>query len=116
MAHPAHSGASAFIGSIDPNVFPAFSNLKLSSHAYNGMGKRYACYCGLYCGNCAVKAKVEPAAKVLRRDRGAIGHLYRITRSVKKTDRNDPIELTGYMRRGLNGEGEFAECFIPLPE
>ena len=29
------------------------------------MNKRYMCYCGLYCGNCAVKAKVEPAAKVL---------------------------------------------------
>ena len=23
------------------------------------------CYCGLYCGNCAVKVKVEPAAKIL---------------------------------------------------
>ena len=23
------------------------------------------CYCGLYCENCAVKAKVEPASKVL---------------------------------------------------
>ena len=29
------------------------------------MDKRLACYCGLYCGNCAVKVKVEPAAKVL---------------------------------------------------
>ena len=29
------------------------------------MDKKYACYCGLYCENCAVKAKVEPAAKVL---------------------------------------------------
>ncbi|MDR2866472.1 MAG: DUF3795 domain-containing protein [Methanomassiliicoccaceae archaeon] len=29
------------------------------------MDKRYACYCGLCCGNCAVKAKVEPAAKIL---------------------------------------------------
>ena len=27
--------------------------------------KEYICYCGLYCGNCAVKAKVEPASKVL---------------------------------------------------
>jgi len=27
--------------------------------------KKYACYCGLYCEHCAVKAKVEPAAKVL---------------------------------------------------
>ena len=25
----------------------------------------YACYCGLYCENCAVKAKVEPASKIL---------------------------------------------------
>ena len=29
------------------------------------MDKKYICYCGLYCGNCAVKAKVAPAAKVL---------------------------------------------------
>ncbi|AIZ56329.1 transposase IS116/IS110/IS902 family protein [Candidatus Methanoplasma termitum] len=42
--------------------------------------------------------------------------LYRITRSVKKTDRNDSIELAAYMRRRLNGENEFAACFIPSPE
>lgn len=42
--------------------------------------------------------------------------LYRITQSVKKTDRNDSIELAGYMRRRLNGENEFAECYIPSPE
>jgi len=29
------------------------------------MDKKYACYCGLYCKNCAVKVKVEPAAKIL---------------------------------------------------
>ena len=29
------------------------------------MQKKYICYCGLYCENCAVKAKVEPAARVL---------------------------------------------------
>ena len=29
------------------------------------MGNKYNCYCGLYCNNCAVKVKVEPAAKVL---------------------------------------------------
>ena len=29
------------------------------------MDKKYMCYCGLYCGNCAVKVKVEPAAKIL---------------------------------------------------
>lgn len=29
------------------------------------MDKRYTCYCGLYCENCATKAKVEPAARVL---------------------------------------------------
>ena len=27
------------------------------------MNKEYICYCGLYCGNCAVKVKVEPAEK-----------------------------------------------------
>ncbi len=29
------------------------------------MNREYACYCGLYCDNCAVKVKVEPASKVL---------------------------------------------------
>jgi len=29
------------------------------------MNREYACYCGLYCGNCATKVKVEPAAKIL---------------------------------------------------
>ena len=29
------------------------------------MDKQYTCYCGLYCKNCAVKVKVEPAAKAL---------------------------------------------------
>ena len=29
------------------------------------MDKKLACYCGLYCGSCAVKVKVEPAAKDL---------------------------------------------------
>ena len=28
------------------------------------MDKQFACYCGLYCENCAVKVKVFPAAKV----------------------------------------------------
>jgi hypothetical protein len=29
------------------------------------MNNKYICYCGLYCENCAVKAKIEPAAKNL---------------------------------------------------
>ena len=29
------------------------------------MKKEYTCYCGLYCQNCAVKVKVEPASKTL---------------------------------------------------
>ncbi len=29
------------------------------------MDKKYICYCGLYCENCAVMAKVTPAAKTL---------------------------------------------------
>jgi len=29
------------------------------------MDKKFACYCGLYCENCAVKVKVEPASKIL---------------------------------------------------
>ena len=32
------------------------------------MKKEYMCYCGLYCMNCAVKAKVEPAAKILHNE------------------------------------------------
>jgi transposase len=42
--------------------------------------------------------------------------LYRITRSVKKTDKNDSIELAGYMRRYLAGEREFAVCLMPPKE
>ncbi|MDR0334873.1 MAG: DUF3795 domain-containing protein [Methanomassiliicoccaceae archaeon] len=30
------------------------------------MDERYICYCGLYCENCAVKVRVQPAAKLLR--------------------------------------------------
>ncbi len=37
------------------------------------MDKKYACYCGLYCGNCAVKMKVEPAAKVLHEEMSKLG-------------------------------------------
>ncbi|MCL2149044.1 MAG: DUF3795 domain-containing protein [Methanomassiliicoccaceae archaeon] len=29
------------------------------------MEERYICYCGLYCGNCSVKARIGPAAKAL---------------------------------------------------
>ena len=29
------------------------------------MNKEYICYCGLYCDNCAVKARVTPSARVL---------------------------------------------------
>jgi hypothetical protein len=29
------------------------------------MDERYICYCGLYCENCGVKARIHPAAKVL---------------------------------------------------
>ena len=39
--------------------------------------------------------------------------LHNITMSVKKTDKNDSIELAAYMRRRLNGEREFAECTMP---
>ncbi len=30
------------------------------------MDKRFVCYCGLYCENCSVRAKVKPAANALR--------------------------------------------------
>ena len=39
--------------------------------------------------------------------------LYRITKSVKKNDNNDSMELAFYMRRRLHGENEFAECIMP---
>lgn len=42
--------------------------------------------------------------------------LYRITKSVKKTDKNDSVELAGYMRRYLHGEREFAVCTMPPKE
>jgi len=35
---------------------------------------------------------------------------------VKKTDKNDSMELAGYMRRRLAGENEFAECVMPPRE
>ena len=37
------------------------------------MDKKFACYCGLYCENCAVKVKVEPAAKVLYAEMEKLG-------------------------------------------
>jgi len=37
------------------------------------MDRKYACYCGLYCENCAVKVKVEPAAKVLYEEMSKLG-------------------------------------------
>lgn len=42
--------------------------------------------------------------------------LYRITKSVKKTDMNDSFELSAYMRRRLRGEIEFAVCTMPPKE
>jgi len=42
--------------------------------------------------------------------------LYRITKSIKKTDKNDSQELAGYMRRYLHGEREFAVCTMPPKE
>jgi hypothetical protein len=32
------------------------------------MDKKYTGYCGLYCENCAVKVKVEPASKILYKE------------------------------------------------
>ena len=37
------------------------------------MDKGLICYCGLYCGNCPVKAKVHPAATALRDELNAAG-------------------------------------------
>ena len=32
------------------------------------MNNKYICYCGLYCENCSVKVKIEPAAKTLQEE------------------------------------------------
>lgn len=37
------------------------------------MDKKYACCCGLYCENCAVKVKVEPASEVLYEEMQKLG-------------------------------------------
>lgn len=42
--------------------------------------------------------------------------LYLITKSVRKNDNNDSMELAFYMRRRLHGENEFAECVMPTRE
>jgi transposase len=42
--------------------------------------------------------------------------LYRITKSVKKNDNNDSMELAFYMRRRLHGENEFSVCVMPSKE
>ena len=38
------------------------------------MDERYICYCGLYCGNCSIKAKIDPAAETLRNEIKKIGY------------------------------------------
>jgi len=38
--------------------------------------------------------------------------LFRITKSHKKTDHHDAIELSSYMRRRIMGEDEFSLCYI----
>ena len=37
------------------------------------MDEKYACYCGLCCENCAVRAKINPAAKILYNEMKAAG-------------------------------------------
>ncbi len=37
------------------------------------MNRKYTCYCGLYCENCDVKVKVEPASKVLYEEMQKLG-------------------------------------------
>ncbi|MFA8433398.1 MAG: DUF3795 domain-containing protein [Marinifilaceae bacterium] len=37
------------------------------------MDQKYTCYCGLYCGNCPVKVKVEPASTVLYQEMKELG-------------------------------------------
>ena len=38
------------------------------------MNSEYICYCGFYCENCAVKVKVEPAAKILYNEMKKAGY------------------------------------------
>jgi len=38
------------------------------------MNSEYICYCGFYCENCAVKVKVEPAAKNLYKEMKKAGY------------------------------------------
>jgi len=44
------------------------------------MNARYTCYCGLYCENCTVKAKIEPAAKTLQDEmkQGGFGEIIQL--------------------------------------
>ena len=37
------------------------------------MNEKYICYCGLFCENCGVKARVEPAGKVLLQEMKTAG-------------------------------------------
>jgi hypothetical protein len=37
------------------------------------MDERYICYCGLYCENCAVRARIDPAAKILYKEMKVAG-------------------------------------------
>lgn len=37
------------------------------------MNREHICYCGLYCGSCGVKVKIEPAAKVLYEEMRKMG-------------------------------------------
>lgn len=58
-------------GSEDDSVTPKYDNLKNEERII--MDRKYACYCGLYCENCAVKVKVEPASKVLYQEMNKLG-------------------------------------------
>ncbi len=42
--------------------------------------------------------------------------LCRIDKPIKKTDRNDSMELAAYMRRRSHEENEFAECVMSSKE
>jgi len=42
--------------------------------------------------------------------------LFRITKSHKKTDHHDAVELSAYMRRRIMGEDEFSICYMAPPK
>ena len=79
------------------------------------MDKKYACYCGLCCTHCAVKVKVEPAAKILYDEMKSAGFEEIISfipggegfwSFLKGMTEDEPYEgICGYCREGGGNPG-----------